>query len=83
MGLKDSLKNARDNAKAKQADAKEEASRLAEERTKHRAALYATEQATCPLPIEPGDDALPSGQRLFEDEFLVAIGKDWGMSSQS
>lgn len=82
MGFRDSLKNARDNAKAKHEDARDAAQRQAEERAENRATLHATEQASCPLPIDPGDAPLPSGQRLFEDEFLVTMGKDWGMSSQ-
>lgn len=82
MGLRDSLKNARDNAKSKQAEAREEAEREAEKRAADRAALYPIESASCPLPIEPGDELLPGGIRLLPDEFLVTVGKDWGASSQ-
>jgi hypothetical protein len=82
VGFRDSIKNARDNAKAKQDKAREAAKRQAEERVASRATLHTTLQASCPLHIDPGDAPLPSGQRLFEDEFLVTMGKDWGMSSQ-
>jgi Short C-terminal domain/Bacterial PH domain len=82
MGLKDSLKNARDGALAKRADAKEKAQRQADKRAADRAAVYASAQASCPMPIEPGDDRLPGGLHLFDDEFLITVGKDWGMSSQ-
>lgn len=38
--------------------------------------------ATCPLPLEPGRQSLPGGLHLQPDEFLVAAGRDWGLSSQ-
>jgi hypothetical protein len=82
MGLRDSLKSARDGAVAKLADAKEEAQRQAEQRTADRTELYAIVKASCPLPIEPGDVSMPGGARLLDDEFLVTVGKDWGLSSQ-
>ena len=93
MGLRDSLKNARDGAVAKRADAKEDAQRQAEQhvaealrqseqRAADRAELYAIIKASCPLPIEPGDLSLPGDIRLLADEFLVTVGKDWGLSSQ-
>jgi hypothetical protein len=82
VGLRDSLKNAKDNALAKHADARDAAKEKAEERTTGRATLHALLQASCPLPIDSGDAPLPGGQRLFDDEFLVTVGKDWGLSSQ-
>jgi hypothetical protein len=82
VGLRDSLKNAKDSALAKHADARDAAKEKAEERTAGRAALHALLQASCPLPIDSGDATLPGGQRLFDDEFLVTVGKDWGLSSQ-
>lgn len=82
MGLRDSLKNARDGAVAKRTAADQEAQRQAEQRVADRAEFYATVKASSPLPIEPGDDRLPGGLHLFDDEFLVTVGKDWGLSSQ-
>jgi hypothetical protein len=93
VGFRDSLKSARDGAVAKRADAKEEAQRQskqhvddaqrqAEQRAADRAELYAIVKASCPLPIEPGDELLPGGVRLLDDEFFVSVDKDWGLSSQ-
>jgi hypothetical protein len=93
VGFRDSLKSARDGAVAKRADAKEEAQRQAkqhvdeaqrqaDQRVADRAELYVIVKASCPLAIEPSDVSLPGGIRLFDDEFLVSIGKDWGLSSQ-
>jgi hypothetical protein len=82
VGLRDSLKNAKDNALAKRADARDAAKEKADERTASRATLHALLQSSCPLPIDSGDAPLPGGQRLFDDEFLVTVGKDWGLSSQ-
>jgi hypothetical protein len=35
--------------------------------------------ATCPLPIRPEKMLLAGGLQLFNDEFIVAVAKDWGL----
>jgi Bacterial PH domain len=93
VGLRDNLKNVRDGAIAKRADAKEEgqrqdkqrveeAHRQAEQRMADRAELYVIVKASCPLLVEPGDELLPGGVRLLGDEFFVSVNQDWGLSSQ-
>jgi hypothetical protein len=47
-----------------------------------RDAAFAQAQRDCPLPISRESVGLPGGLSLFEDEFLVTTGKDWGLSSQ-
>ena len=39
-------------------------------------------RASCPLPITADQEELPGGLTLFDDEFLVTVGKDWGWSSK-
>jgi Bacterial PH domain len=82
VGLKDSLKNAKDNAISRHADARDAARQKADERSAGRATLHELLQTSCPLPIDSGDAPLPGGQRLLDDEFLVTVGKEWGMSSE-
>jgi hypothetical protein len=47
-----------------------------------RQGLVAELQQTCPLPIDPQTMSLPGGLNLFPDEFCIAVGRDWGLSSQ-
>jgi len=51
-------------------------------RNRARQIHFASIQATCPLPLEPLIRPLPGGLKLFPDEFLVRVAKDWGLSSQ-
>lgn len=53
-----------------------------EQRAARRVAAYEQLSVTCPLPLDPRPVQLPGGLRVFEDEFLVSIGKDYGWSSQ-
>ncbi|MDQ6710291.1 MAG: SHOCT domain-containing protein [Candidatus Dormibacteraeota bacterium] len=52
----------------------------AQGRTARRQANLTRLQGTFPLPILIDDLALPDGGHLDEDEFVVRVGKDWGVS---
>lgn len=93
MGIGDKLKQGAEATRQKIEDgrqAKREAEAVAaaeaadreREATERRNTLYATLSATCPLTMTPDHTKLPGGLTLFDDEFLVAVGKDWGWSSQ-
>jgi hypothetical protein len=70
--------------------AEDAARRVAAEQAEARLLKQATERerlrlefTSCPLPLAPDPSGdLPSGVKLQPDEFLVAIGRDWGWSSQ-
>jgi Short C-terminal domain len=52
------------------------------ERAERRRQLFDQAQSTCPLSVSLEQVSLPGGLALFDDEFLVTVGKDWGWSSQ-
>ena len=93
MGILDKAREKADQAKerreaAQQAarEAQAEAARTEAERIKEEAsrrkAAFLDAQRACPLPITEQAVPLPGGLQLFNDEFLVTVGKDWGWSSQ-
>lgn len=47
-----------------------------------RADAYSEAQKTCPIPIDPKPQPLPGGLSVFNDEFVLATARDWGLSSQ-
>jgi hypothetical protein len=47
-----------------------------------REAAYEAVASSCPVPISRDHVQLPGGISLQPDEFLVAVGQDWGLSSQ-
>ncbi len=52
----------------------------ASDREARRRAAFAALQPTFPVSISMTDVELPGGARLDEDEFVVRMGKDWGLS---
>lgn len=86
MGIFDRVREAAAEGKAKreaeQRAAREtEAARIQHAKEVRRAALGDV-RTKCPLPVIEDDRPLPGGLQLFSDEFIVAVGKDWGWSSQ-
>jgi hypothetical protein len=63
--------------RAQAAAAAERARQLAADRD----AAFNRAVQQCPLPVQK-DGSLPGGVQLLTDEFVVAIGKDWGWSSK-
>jgi len=59
-----------------------EAAERERERGERRQALFTTLSPTCPLSMTAEQVKLPGGLSLFDDEFLVTVGRDWGWSSQ-
>jgi hypothetical protein len=45
-------------------------------------AAYEAAKATCPLPVQPQGGRLAGGLSLLPDEFLVQVGRDWGINTQ-
>lgn len=93
MGIGDKLKQGAEATRQKIEDGRQakreaeaaaatEAAQREREAAERREALYTTLNPTCPLPMSPGKAKLPGGLTLFDDEFLIAVGKDWGWSSQ-
>jgi hypothetical protein len=71
-------------ASAQEAQAAREAEAAERERDRldQRTQRFAQVQSACPFPIQAEQVKLPGGVTLFDDEFLVTVGKDWGWSSQ-
>jgi hypothetical protein len=93
MGIGDKLKQGAEATRQKIEDGRQvrreaeaaaaaEAAERERETTERRHVLHATLSATCPLTMTAEQAKLPGGLTLFDDEFLVAVGKDWGWSSQ-
>jgi hypothetical protein len=93
MGIADKLKQgadatrqkieeSRDAKRASEAASAVEAAEREREAVERRQALYSVLSPTCPLMVTIDRTKLPGGLALFDDEFLVAVGKDWGWSSQ-
>lgn len=89
----ESLKQAADARRQRMEEGKHafrdaEASRQAEaaareqERLDRRQRCFEEVQRLCPLPVSLDHAKLPGGLDLFEDEFVVTVGRDWGWSSQ-
>lgn len=76
------LRSAQDRYDDKRAQEQEATADAAAQQQQLRAAAYAEAQKTCPIPIDPKPQPLPGGLTLFADEFVLAIAKDWGLSSQ-
>ncbi len=58
------------------------AARAAAEKAARRQALFEQTRATCPLPLTLEESDLPGGLQLFEDEFVVGIARDWGLTTK-
>ena len=69
---------AREEQKRAQAAAAAERARQAQA---ERDAAFTKAERDCPLPVQK-DGSLPGGVQLLNDEFVVAVGKDWGWSSK-
>ena len=87
--VKDKAKAAADVAKVRmeqEAKAMLERRRLqgqADSQAKADRAAYVKQiQRDCPLPLSHDRGDLPGGLKLFDDEYVVAVGKDWGWSSE-
>jgi hypothetical protein len=70
----------------KSKEKKEEEARLAQEQAERRAAIrqaaFETQKQSCPLPIQFEVIDLPAGLALFDDEFIVSVAKDWGLTTK-
>lgn len=55
---------------------------MAPDREASRRALHARLQAVCPLTVRLEEVSLPGGLLLRDDEFVVRMAKDWGLSGQ-
>lgn len=47
-----------------------------------RQSAFQQAKATCPLPVQAEKLPLAGGLQLFNDEFVVAVAKDWGWSTE-
>src|SRR6516162_7617500 len=93
MGLTDKVKKSADAARDKreesraaaqeaQAAREAEAAQRERDRLERRKKHFEEIRHACPFPIGPEQVTLPGGVKLFDDEFLVTVGKDWGWSSK-
>ncbi len=55
---------------------------MAPDRETSRRALHARLQAECPLTLRLEEVSLPGGMLLRDDEFVVRMARDWGLSGQ-
>lgn len=76
------LRSPQDRQDERRAVDQQAASDAAAQAKQIRAAAYAEAQKTCPIPIDPKPQPLPGGLSLFNDEFILAVARDWGLSSQ-
>jgi hypothetical protein len=93
VGIGDRLKQGAEATRQKIEESREESKRRNEEqqaaeaerrriRAEERQRLFKEVSSRCPLPIKPHQNDLPGGIRMFDDEFEVATGNDWGWSSK-
>lgn len=69
-------------SKEKKEEEARQAQELAERRAAIRRAAFGEAQQTCPLPITMDEIDLPAGLTLFDDEFVVSVAKDWGITTK-
>lgn len=71
-----------EEARQARAQQEAEAAQKAQARRDQRERVFQGVREMCPLPVVAEQHRLPGGLELFDDEFLVTIGKDWGISSK-
>jgi len=93
VGISDKLKQGAEATRQKIEESREATRRANEERqaaeverqrirAEERRRRFEEVSARCPLPIKAHQNDLPGRIKIFDDEFEVATGTDWGWSSK-
>jgi hypothetical protein len=71
-----------DDRKQRKEEERLAAEALAEHQTAARKQAFELLSKTAPMPLQEDKIDLPGGLELFNDEFVVTIGKDWGITTK-
>jgi hypothetical protein len=71
-----------DDRKQRKEDERRAAEALAAAQAVARKQAFALLSKTCPMPLQEEHIDLPGGLELFNEEFVVTIGRDWGITTK-